>query len=217
MKKSFSDSIAVLTLLEAVAPKSLIDDLQRFLIRRQAMWHWIGILTAMTGFCLAAALPAESADKSIRFESQILPIFESRCVACHGADSPQQGLDLRSRAAIIKGGKSGPAIQVGSSEKSLLMEKIITKQMPPLEPKLTQEEIETIRAWIDRGAPAAGGGLSAVPPITEPDVLPIFQARCVHVMASASSKASLTCAHRAQDSKEGSQGRLSYLASPMKA
>src|SRR2546426_9782511 len=128
-------------------PRSTLFPYTTLFRSQQAMWHWIGILTAMTGFCLAAALPAESADKSISFESQILPIFESRCVACHGADSPQQGLDLRSRAALIKGGKSGPAIQVGSSEKSLLMEKIITKQMPPEEPKLTKEEIETIRAW----------------------------------------------------------------------
>jgi len=98
---------------------------------------------------------------------------------------PQQGLDLRSRATVIKGGKSGPAIQVGSSAKSLLVEKILTKLMPPLEPKLTQEEIDLIRKWIDNGAPAdvqearVAGSSQIVAAVTEEDVLPIFQVRCV--------------------------------------
>src|SRR2546426_3384606 len=59
-------------------PRSTLFPYTTLFRSQQAMWHWIGILTAMTGFCLAAALPAESADKSISFESQILPIFESR-------------------------------------------------------------------------------------------------------------------------------------------
>jgi mono/diheme cytochrome c family protein len=160
--------------------------LQRFIFGRRGSRCWTGVLTSITGFCLcqASSIAAESGDKLASFESQILPIFESKCIACHGADSPQQGLDLRSRAAIIKGGKSGPAIQAGSSAKSLLLEKIITKQMPPMDPKLTGEEIETVRAWIERGAPAdaregANSRPLAAPHITEQDVLPIFQVRCV--------------------------------------
>src|SRR3989442_6594580 len=43
--------MVLFTLLEALPPKSLIDNLQRFFFRRRTMWHWIGILTAMTGFC----------------------------------------------------------------------------------------------------------------------------------------------------------------------
>jgi mono/diheme cytochrome c family protein len=161
--------------------------------------------------CSVAVLRAAPADKSTSFESQVLPIFESKCVVCHGANSPQQGLDLRSRAAIIRGGKSGPTIQVGSSTKSLLMEKIITKQMPPMEPKLTNEEVETIRAWIDRGAPAdatevATTKLSAVPQFTEEDVLPIFQVRCVACHGKREQKGGLDLRTQSSRLKGGKSG-----------
>jgi mono/diheme cytochrome c family protein len=167
----------------------------------------------VTSVCLysPAALLAAPADKVTGFESRILPIFESKCVSCHGANSPQQGLDLRSKGAILKGGKSGPAIQVGSSEKSLLMEKIITKQMPPLEPKLTNEEVETIRAWIDTGAPADVREARAVgppltPQVTEEDVLPIFQARCVTCHGKREQKGGLDLRAQSSRLKGGKSG-----------
>jgi hypothetical protein len=39
--------------------------------------------------------------------------------------------------AAIKGGISGPFIVAGSSAKSLLLDKVVTGQMPPGETKLT--------------------------------------------------------------------------------
>ncbi len=192
-----------------VAAKSL----RRFLYGHRVFWCWTRVLNWVASFCLcsAAALLSAPTDKSTRFESEILPILESKCVACHGADSPQQGLDLRSRATIIRGGKSGPAIQVGSSTKSLLMEKITTKQMPPIEPKLTNQEIETIRAWIDRGAPAdtaelASARSSALPHITEEDVLPIFQVRCVACHGKREQKGGLDLRTQGSRLKGGKSG-----------
>lgn len=96
----------------------------------------------------------ESAKRQIaKFEEEILPIFEARCVACHGETSPQSGLDLRSLAAVLKGGQHGPVLEEGFSDKSILMRQLRSGAMPPKgvgEP-LAAAEIELIRAWIDEG------------------------------------------------------------------
>src|SRR5215813_7473170 len=65
------------------------------------------------------------------FESAILPILQARCIVCHSGQTPQANLNLQSKSAILTGGKSGRAIVVGSSEKSLLVERIVSGTMPP--------------------------------------------------------------------------------------
>ncbi len=102
---------------------------------------------------------------------------------CHGETTPQAGLDLRTRDSILKGGKSGRAVVPGSSDKSLLIDKIASKSMPPGKVKLTEKEIGLIRLWIDKGA--AGGEITVTSSkraandvVSEHEVLPIFQMRC---------------------------------------
>ena len=117
------------------------------------------------------------------FDSDIRPLLESKCLACHGKDSPQANLDLRTKASILHGGKSGPAIVIGSSVRSLLLDKVVSKTMPPTEAKLSSEEIETLRVWIDQGAPEnveqLAAGASGDESLTEHNILPIFQLRCI--------------------------------------
>ena len=112
------------------------------------------------------------------FRGDVLPLLKQRCIACHGQEKPQQGLNLTNAAAILRGGNSGPAFQIGSSGNSLLLAKLVSGTMPPGGPKLPDKEIELVRRWIDEGAAqeAAGLGLNLV---TEADILPILQARCV--------------------------------------
>jgi hypothetical protein len=129
-------------------------------------------------FCAVAAysISVEASPKAT-FETEVLPLFEKRCLACHG-QSPYQGeLNLRTVEALLKGGKSGPSVVPGSPGNSLLLAKIVGGTMPPVEPKLTAEEITKIRDWIDHGI--AGEQASAGPPVTDKDVVPIFQLRCV--------------------------------------
>jgi uncharacterized protein DUF1553/uncharacterized protein DUF1549/cytochrome c len=117
------------------------------------------------------------------FESAILPVLEARCIACHSGQTPQAQLNLQTKSAIIAGGKSGRAIVVGSSEKSLLVEKVVSGSMPPAGEKLTGTEIALIRLWIDKGAPTDGemsqsAAKKPAAEITENEVMPIFQMRC---------------------------------------
>jgi hypothetical protein len=56
---------------------------------------------------------------------------------------------------MFKGGSRGPALVAGSAEKSLLYQRIANKSMPPVEPKVTEDEARIIRDWIRAGARTA--------------------------------------------------------------
>ena len=135
------------------------------------------LLAALCVFVLAGGSIA-SAGTLPTFAENVQPILEANCLVCHGADAPQQGLDLRTAPAILRGGNSGPAIEIGSSTKSLLVERIVAGTMPPGDARLAESEIEVIRRWIDEGAGQEAGALG-LNLVTEADVLPILQARCV--------------------------------------
>jgi hypothetical protein len=101
-----------------------------------------------------------------------IPLLKTKCVACHGA-MPQAKLDLRTAEGALKGGASGPVVVPGSAEKSLIITKVVTGQMPPGKVKLTGAEIDEIRGWIDR-MPA-----EVTERVTEREALAVLQARCV--------------------------------------
>ena len=132
---------------------------------------------SFVGLVALALIPAAYGADPPRFDTDILPVFKAHCFACHTGATPQAGLNLGTRESIAAGGKSGPAVVPGSSEKSLLVEKVLSKTMPPIEPKLTDEQILLIRKWIDRGDAALAAKAPVV--VTESDVLPVFQMRCV--------------------------------------
>ncbi len=130
----------------------------------------------VVGFLALALVPwSPHAASASDFESQVLPILKQRCVACHG-ENPQGGLRLGTAAEILEGGQSGAAIVPGFPDRSLLLGKVVSGQMPMGGEKLPEAEIDALRRWID-GA-GRSGELVAATRTTEADVLPIFQMRC---------------------------------------
>ncbi len=96
---------------------------------------------------------------ALRFETDVLPILESRCTECHGISKQSSGLRVDSIDALLRGGKKGPALVAGKSDESRLFELITAegkKRMPPKGDRVSVEEVETIRRWIDAGARAGG-------------------------------------------------------------
>ena len=108
-------------------------------------------------FLLAAVCPVAATADTVDFDRDIRPIFETRCHVCHNAETQQSEFRLDSREHALRGGGSGvPAIIPGDSAGSILYryvaglnEKVV---MPPVEPRLTGEQVEQIRQWIDEGA-----------------------------------------------------------------
>jgi uncharacterized membrane protein len=98
------------------------------------------------------AYPNSASSSTVSFATDILPIFESRCVSCHGGEKTQKGLDLTSYASAIKGSTRGPVIVASDSGNSLLFMNVASGKMPKSGPKLTPQEISLIMKWINEGA-----------------------------------------------------------------
>jgi uncharacterized membrane protein len=92
---------------------------------------------------------------AVDFDKDVRPVLEAKCVRCHGEKSKKGKLDVRTRAAMLKGGVTGPAIVPGNAEKSLLVELIDFNEMPPKKDgqRVTEAELKLLKAWIDAGAP----------------------------------------------------------------
>jgi hypothetical protein len=99
------------------------------------------------------------------FEKKIRPVLVERCYSCHSvaAGKHKGGLLLDSRAAILKGGDSGPAATAGDPENSFLLRAVrYTEEfkMPP-KGKLPEPAIADFAEWIRRGLPWPDPGPAA--------------------------------------------------------
>jgi hypothetical protein len=124
----------------------------------------------LPAFPLLAVLLAPAAPGSLDFDKDVAPLLKSKCVNCHG-DKRQRGeLDLRTRAGLLKGGASGPAVSPGSPEKSLLWILLAADKMPPGKDKLTSAQKTLLRTWIEQGARGTGdAALTIVSSLTDAD------------------------------------------------
>src|SRR5438876_10271255 len=112
-------------------------------------------------------LPA-AAQHRIDFAQEIKPIFEASCIKCHGRGRTKGDLSIESQDTLLKGGESGPAIVPGKSEESRVIELVAgldpDSVMPQKGKRLTPEQIDLLRAWIDQGEPWDAGISFAKPP-----------------------------------------------------
>jgi mono/diheme cytochrome c family protein len=125
----------------------------------------LSVLICGASVCLYGLLPGQAAGRAEQqpaaaqaerlFVEKIEPALAAKCQICHGEDGAA-GLDARSRASLLKGGKRGAAIIPGDAEKSLLYLALLgrdgLKQMPPGKP-LADDLTAAFKQWIDAGAP----------------------------------------------------------------
>ena len=162
------------------------------------------------------------------FDKDIVPVFQVKCNRCHGEGKIKGKLDLRSMAAIMKGGENGPALVPNTYEKgTIYVEVFKEKSMPPKgEPALTEDQKKLIENWIKGGGKAsavAGGPAPAPPPgrggavlAYEKNVLPILTAKCGKCHDSTSLKSELDVTSLAVLKKGGKSGRPAVTAGDLK-
>lgn len=101
--------------------------------------------------------------RPVSFAMDIADILDINCIACHNDAITESKLSLENAAAMLKGGKRGPAIVPGKPDESLLYQ-VASRQkaphMPPLPNKveaaaLTPKELGVLRLWIEEGARGA--------------------------------------------------------------
>jgi len=88
------------------------------------------------------------------FLMDVLPIFQAKCVLCHGSLG---GWDASSYTSVMTSGDNAPVVVVGNVDTSLLVQKLLGTQtmgtiMPP-SGKFSEAEIQIIIDWIKKGAP----------------------------------------------------------------
>jgi len=111
---------------------------------------------------LMAAACVRAEDAEALFVRRVWPLFQARCLACHGDDAHKikGGFDMRTLASTIKGGESAAkSLLPGEPEDSpLYLATLRThadwEAMPPKEAdKLDAEQLLWIKHWIAGGAP----------------------------------------------------------------
>lgn len=120
------------------------------------------------GIC-ALCIGLVGCERGVSFAGDVQPILTASCVQCHDKSSEgyaASGFSLEDYDSVMKGTKLGAVVVPGSSMSSTLYLVIAHKtdraiHMPPHHEgalaegrgiALTDEQIETIAAWIDQGA-----------------------------------------------------------------
>ncbi|MCE9526250.1 MAG: DUF1549 domain-containing protein, partial [Planctomycetales bacterium] len=109
--------------------------------------------------CEVAYCRAES-PREIEFNRDIRPILSDNCFQCHGPDSKARQAELRldREEDAVAERKDGAAIVRGKPAASELVRRITDanadERMPPADSgkKLTAEQIELLRRWVEQGA-----------------------------------------------------------------
>lgn len=118
-------------------------------------------LSSLAGVLLLSGCDNTPPAATISFAKQIQPIFAQHCLECHdtnGEGALASGLKLSNYKDVMKGTKFGPVIKPGNSLSSTLVILVEGRansaiNMPHGDrPRLSDEQIHTLRQWIDQGA-----------------------------------------------------------------
>jgi hypothetical protein len=98
-----------------------------------------------------------SSSEKIDYNTQVKPIFNKKCIACHGGVKAKSNFSLLFREDALKPAKSGKyPIVPGYPGKSEMIRRITNndpdERMPYKHDPLTKEEISILRKWIRQGA-----------------------------------------------------------------
>jgi hypothetical protein len=160
----------------------------------------------------AGSYAADSSTSPVpRFDAQILPILQAKCVRCHGGDSKKSSLDLSTSRGILAGGESGPVLVPSDLKKSAIYQQIARGKMPPgnLE-RLSDSQVAMIRHWIEAGAPLTDNR----PEITQHDIIPIMLRHCTVCHGRRRQEAGLDLRNKATMLAGGKSGPAIVLGKP---
>lgn len=115
------------------------------------------VLCGPTACSVAQEQPTSATPDDIAFfEARIRPVLVRHCYECHSSATADPGgsLLLDFRGGVLNGGDSGPAIDAGDPDSSLLLEalRFESLEMPPTG-QLPDHVIRDFEEWIRRGLP----------------------------------------------------------------
>ncbi|MCW5963829.1 MAG: PSD1 domain-containing protein [Bryobacterales bacterium] len=167
----------------------------------------------LSAVCVLWLTASPCAQAAKDFASDIAPILQQNCVACHSSANAQGKLVLDSLDALERGGASGPVLLPGDSAASSLYNRLIiedrTLRMPFGGKALAPELIAGIKDWIDGMETAGGVQLAETAPLDfHRDIEPIFKANCYGCHAGTKPQAQLRLDAGVAALKGGSSGKV---------
>ena len=151
------------------------------------------------------------------FESDVLPILKANCVHCHGSETQIMEMNLATYEGVMKGSESGAVVIAGDASASRLYRMVHEGLMPPDEgTTLSEEQVATIRAWIEAGARSKLlniGKLTAAQ-ITEHQIIPVMLLRCTVCHGLRRQEGGLDLSNRASMLKGGKSGSAILPGNP---
>lgn len=122
-------------------------------------WLWAPFRTVQPADDAAPrGTAAAAANNDSAYARIIAPIFDSRCVECHGESKKKARLALHRYDAIMAGSGNGLVIDRDAPDQSELLRRLLLppeddeRMPPPDRPQLTAEQIRAIEAWVLSGA-----------------------------------------------------------------
>lgn len=137
----------------------------------------------VTALALAAVLSLGSvalrgaAPPGPSYTADIEPLLALHCRGCHSQNTRMGGLLMETWDDLAKGGNRGPAVVAGDPGQSplyLMVAGRMEPRMPFSAAALPPAEVETLRRWIEAGAPGPVPGEESVQVVTGslPDIEP---------------------------------------------
>jgi len=120
----------------------------------------IFLTSLMLGGVLIGGCGSSPTEPKVSFKQDVLPILTENCSSCHTANGEgfqKSGFSTESYDAIMKGTNQGKMIVAGDSLSSSLNRMVEGRvdpsiQMPHGGKKLTDEQVKTLKIWVDQGA-----------------------------------------------------------------
>ncbi len=115
--------------------------------------------TLLIFLCMFAAGASMTYAQSVSFSKDVYPLFKSKCIKCHEQDDENPSNFAMDDVKLMKtSGKTKDMIIPGDGANSYLIKKLLPNppkgaQMPIFsKKKLTDEQIDLIKTWINQGA-----------------------------------------------------------------
>jgi hypothetical protein len=131
------------------------------------------------------AVPADAVaqKEGFDFAHRVVPILKQHCVECHGGFRHEGDFSINTRESFVDSG----SVEPGDAAASYLIELVTSDdaeiRMPKEKPALSDDEVQTLREWIEAGLPWEPGFTFAVteyePPLKprRPDLPPAVEGR----------------------------------------
>src|SRR5690348_4615041 len=137
----------------ALVPPVAYGKPMTLVLLRRCRWFLLAVALVVGGVETAPAAepaPKFTAAQFEFFEKQVQPILVGKCLKCHGGEAKVQSeFYLTSRAAVLRGGELGPAVDLEKPDESQFLTAVRYEslEMPP-SGKLAPAEIAVLTRWV---------------------------------------------------------------------